>query len=245
MHLIYVDESYDQTRFVTTGMVVEDASWRSVFVATKAFRAQLKADHGIRISAELHAKEFVRDCSDGISSRKIGQAERRLIFDKVLRHMASQPVALVNVCLDVVKCGGVTRAHQWAVERLANRVQTMMRVAGSHALAIFDEGKEREIRRLVRRMSVFNPIPSAYGGWQNGASMQSIVLDRFIDDPFFKSSAASYFLQMVDFSAWALLKREVAPSPFIARMKYEKAHKLLEPICFRKASKSDPLGIVR
>lgn len=66
-----------------------------------------------------------------------------------------------------------------------------------------------------------------------------------IEDPFFKSSSASYFLQLVDFAAWSLLKREVAPSPFIARFDYQRAHRLLEPICFKKASRLDPLGIVR
>lgn len=245
LHLIYVDESYDQSRFVMTGLVVEDASWRAVFNATKAFRQRLKADYGIRLSAELHAKDFVRDCSDGVSIRKLSQSERRHIFDLVLAHMSSQPIALLNVCLDVARFGGVTATHRIAVERLANRVQTMTRVAGSYAIGIFDEGKEAEVRRLVRRMSVYNPIPSAFGGWTNGTGMKNIVLDRFLEDPFFKSSHASYFLQLVDFAAWSLLKREVAPSPFIARFEYQRAHQLLEPICFRPASRNDRLGIVR
>ena len=245
MHLFYTDESYDQQRFVMTALGVEDAAWRPAFEATKTFRRRLRDVYGIRLRSELHAKEFVRDCSDNVSTRKLGQADRRVIFGEVLDHMASLPITLINVCLEVPRFGSTDAAHIIAVERLANRIQVMMRVTGSHAVGIFDEGKEQEIQKIVRRMGVFNPIPSAFGGWAGGNAYKNLVLDRFLEDPVFKSSASSYFLQMVDFAAWSLLKREVPPTRFIARFGYEQVHTKLEPICLRAASRKDPLGIVR
>lgn len=245
MHILYVDESYDHQKFVLTALCIEDVAWRQTFDAVKAFRRELKANWGIRISSELHAKVFVRDCSDNVSTRKLSQPERRQIFGLVMDHMAGLQITLLNVCLDVPKWGSTSKAHSIAVERLANRVQTMMRVTGSHAIVVFDEGKEDEIRKIVRRMNVFNPIPSAYGAWDGGAGYKNIVLDRFIEDVWFKESKSSFFLQLVDFAAWSLLKAEVPTTPFIAKFGYEAMHARLHPICFRPASKKDPLGIVR
>ena len=245
MHILYVDESYDHQKFVMTALCIEDVAWRQTFDAMKAFRQQLKTDWGIKISSELHAKVFVRDCSDKVSTRKLSQPERRQIFELVMNHIAGLQVVLLNVCLDVPRWGGTARAHAIAVERLSNRVQTMMRATGSHAIVVFDEGKEAEIRKTVRRMNVFNPIPSAYGAWDGGAAYRNIVLDRFIEDVWFKESKSSFFLQLVDFAAWALLKSEVPPTPFIARFGYQTMHALVHPICFRPASRRDPLGIVR
>lgn len=245
MHILYVDESYDDRKFVMTALCVEDVAWRQTFDAIKAFRRELKTAWGIRISSELHAKVFVRDCSDNVSTRKLSQAERRLIFEQVLNCMAGLQIVLLNVCLEVPRWGSTNKAHAIAVERLANRVQTMMRATGSHAIVVFDEGKEAEIRKTVRRMNVFNPIPSAYGSWDGGAGYKNIVLDRFIEDVWFKESKRSYFLQLVDFAAWALLKAEVPTTPFITKFGYETMHAHLHQICFRPASRRDPLGIVR
>lgn len=245
MHLFYADESYDQHKFVLTALCVEDISWRAAFDLTKAFRRTLKASRGIKMHAEIHAHSFIRDCSDGISTNKLSLADRRQIFEEIVRHIATLPAVLFNVCLDVQRFGGTERTHAIAVERLANRIQTMMRVTKSHAIVIFDEGKEREVTKIIRRLNVFNPIPSAYGWWDGSGEHRNIVLDRFIEDPLFKPSASSYFLQLVDVAAFTLLKQETPPAPFIARWGYDTLFPLLHPACFRPASRKDPHGIVR
>lgn len=244
MHTFYVDESYDESWFVLTAVCVEDVSWRAAFEKTKQFRRELKQNFGIKIRSELHAKVFIRDCSDSISDRKLGLHERRAIFELALKHISSLPIVTLNICLSIVKCGGLQRTHQFAVERLSNRVQTMMRATRSYAFVVFDEGKEKEIRGVIRRMSVFNPVPSAYGQWAEGTH-RNIVLDRFIEDPFFKPSHASYFLQWADFAAFALLKQETTVFPFIGRWGYNTLFPILHPICFQPASRRDPHGIVR
>jgi hypothetical protein len=57
-------------------------------------------------------------------------------------------------------------------------------------------------------MTVVNYIPSQFGGWPGGAASKNITITRIIEDPVFKDSAASYFLQMCDFAAFTLLKRD-------------------------------------
>jgi hypothetical protein len=237
MHFFYVDESYDQTKFVMTALCMEDAAWRANFDATKKFRQDLKAQYGIKISRELHATRFIRDRNDGISTNRLDHAARRTIFELTLAHLAGLNLTAFNVCLDVAKWGGTNEAHRIAIERLANRVQATMRAVKSNAIVFFDEGKETEIRKLVRKMGVFNPIPSAFGVWQDGAPSKNIVLDRVLEDPIFKDSRASYFLQLADFAAF--------PANFIGKFGYHTLFPVLHPICFKKASAKDPFGIVR
>lgn len=244
MHTFYADESWDQAKFVLTALCIEDASWRAAFDATKTFRQTLKTNYGIKMSAELHAHSFVRKVDDGVSSRVISLDTRRQIYEQVLRHITTLPLVLFNVVMGVPRWGSASQAHAIAIERLSNRAQRMMRGVGSHAVVIFDKGKEAEITRIVRRLNVFNPIPSAFGGWPEGAH-RNIVLDRFIDDAVFKDSRRSYFLQLADFVAWALLKSEVTPTGFVEQRGYHQLFEILDPVCFRRPSRRDPRGIVR
>jgi hypothetical protein len=114
------------------------------------------------------------------------------------------------------------------------------------AVLIADEGREHEIRTTLRRMHVFNPIPSQFGSWGAAGSTKNIPTRHVIEDPIFRRSADSYFLQVVDCVAFALLKKEVPPTPRIRKYGVDK---MFEPtlggICFKKASLGDPLGIVR
>ena len=47
-------------------------------------------------------------------------------------------------------------------------------------------------------MHVFNPIPSQFGEWSPGQKAKNITVDRIIEDPIFKASHHSYFVQLVD-----------------------------------------------
>ena len=114
------------------------------------------------------------------------------------------------------------------------------------ALVFADEGRELEITKALRKMSVYNPIPSRVGDWGGGVKSKNIPIQRIIEDPVFKKSHQSYFIQLADAVAFALLKREVVPTPHVKKYEIDRMfEKRLAGVCFRKASPSDPLGIVR
>ena len=247
MHLFYADESYDAQRFVMTAMRVAAAEWRDVFQRIKDFRSQLRSEYGIKLKTELHAQTFIRHCSDGASTRKLSIADRREVFEETLRFTSGLPVEIINVSLETASYSDSNAAHSAALERIFNRVHTnVSRLSpSSHALLIFDTGKERQITALARKLSVFNHIPSQFDRWQDGSRTRNIVTDRIVEDPVFRDSKQSYFLQLVDFAAFALLKHEVAPTEFIARWNYHELFTLLEPVLCRAATYRNPLGIVR
>ena len=111
----------------------------------------------------------------------------------------------------------------------------------SHAILICDEGKETIYTRLLRRMGVYNPIPSMLGSWPEGTVTRNIPVDLILEDPFFKVSQRSYFIQLVDFCAYALLRKE---RPVASKTRYgiDAAFDILDPILFRGATQYDRAG---
>jgi hypothetical protein len=116
----------------------------------------------------------------------------------------------------------------------------------SRALIFADQGSEQEITKALRRMHVFNPIPSRFGHWPDSRKSKNIPVERVIEDPVFKQSHQSYFIQLADCVAFSLLKREVPPTPLVRKYGI---HRMFERsmggVCLRAASPQDPLGIVR
>jgi hypothetical protein len=108
-----------------------------------------------------------------------------------------------------------------------------------------DEGKEDQIIRAFRKMGVFNPIPSQYGRWPSGAT-KNIPIKRIVEEPIFKKSHQSFLIQLADCVAFALLKKE---TPLVFETSKHGVptlfKKCLSKACFKLASPSDELGIVR
>ena len=94
-------------------------------------------------------------------------------------------------------------------------------------------------------MAVFNPIPSMFGRWPTGLT-RNVIIDRLIDDLFYRRAKESYFIQIVDFCAYALLRSEKHLASKNA-LNIHQAFDVLAPICQVQCFKSDPrkLGIIR
>jgi hypothetical protein len=246
MHVFYVDESYDDQNFVVSAVGFRAENWRFLLTSIQEFRGYLRATFGIKVTREIHASRFIRDCSDQISSRKLNLGERKHAFELCLRHIASldNQIRIMNVCLTVP---GRDRdlTHMYAIQRIINRIERTMNAKNSQAIIVFDEGKEPQITRQLRRMAVFNPIPSRFGAWGDGAAYRNITLARVIEDPVFRPSHRSYFLQCADHVAFTLLKRESTPTPFVRTWGYHRLFPILNPVRFLPAAPRDPDGIVR
>ncbi len=236
MYLIYIDDSYDKPTYCFSALAIRADYWLDTFKEIKHWRRDLRDSDGIFITKEFHAWRFISG-RGRLATSIIGKWRRAQIFREALLFLSQlSSVRLFNVCLD---------QQYWAFERLLNRINRTMRAWRSHAILVCDEGKEDIYTKLTRKMSVHNPIPSQFGIWiDTGRFTKNIPIDRIIEDPFFKSSEKSYFIQMADFCAYALLRKE---KPIEARKKYgiHTAFSLLHPICVKVANPADPYGIIR
>jgi hypothetical protein len=236
----------------------------------------LKKDHGIFLRKEIHARDLIAGrgrISDRVISKwqrsrifhgmlsLVGSLPNMMIFNVCLPqagHADPQLVAwdrLMNraerTMLEFENRETLIRKSLLAdaSKGLGDRtelLETRLNIYRSRAVVLADEGREHEITKAVRKMHRFNPIPSMLGAWSSGKYTKSITIDRIIEDPVFKQSDRSYFIQLADCVAFALLKREVPPTPRV--LKYginEMFDEVLSSVCFKPASPGDPLGIVR
>lgn len=128
----------------------------------------------------------------------------------------------------------------------ADKISQRLNDFQTRAVIFADEGREREITSAMRKMHIINYIPSKFGDWGLGNYTKNIQTAHLIEDPIFKKSERSYFIQLADCVAFGLLKREVAATPNVARYGIDKMFEdALSGVCYRKCSPNDPLGIVR
>jgi hypothetical protein len=235
--LVYIDDSRDEELCACSALAIPAEQWRACFQQVRAFRRALRERDGIYVYKELHAWKLVSG-RGRIGDRVVPKGRRCQIFKDALHLITTLPGAQVfNACFG-------SKEDEIAYERLLNRINRTMKEWNSHAVLFWDEGKEAQHRRLTRRMGVHNPIPSAYGIWETGALTKNIPLEYILEDPVFKPSEQSYFIQLTDFIAFALLRRE-HPIPSRSRYGLDKAFDALAPALVTAASRTDAEGIIR
>jgi hypothetical protein len=240
MYIVYIDESADQTAGVATisALAVPAGSWAAAFARLRRFRHELRRSDDIYVQKELHAWKLVSG-RGAIAPRVVTKHRRCEIFREHVRLATELPgAALLNaVC--------PTKGVEHAMERLLTRLNRCAAADRDCFLVVCDQGKEVVYTRLARRMRVQDPFASCCGTCDEaGSAPGSIPLDRLVEDPFFKDSAQSYFIQLVDMCCYALLRREV---PVESRSRYgvHTAFDQLSPILRREAGAADPEGILR
>ena len=113
----------------------------------------------------------------------------------------------------------------------------MSRMSGdmkSRTAEIFTEGAA-----AFRRMRAYNPIPNRGGvGYRNARVL------NMVEDPNFRDSADSQYVQACDLIAY-LLHQQLTPNSYMRKRGGANYFQRLDPILCKVASRTDPQGIVR
>jgi hypothetical protein len=229
MHLVYIDDSYERPYITVAAIAIPAAQWRDCFALVREWRHKLKITDGILINREFHATEFVAG-RGRLGPKIITKHRRSQIFHSAFVLMNSIPsLRMFSACR--------SDNADWAFERLITRIHKTMEAWDSYALLICDEGKEVEYTRLSRKLAVFNPI-------RVGPYLNNVATKRILEDPFFKKSDRSYFIQLADFCSYGLLRRE---KRLASKDKYgiHKGFDCLANVVVREASPRDPMGVIR
>ncbi len=238
MRFVYIDDSKSDDKSVFAALSIPADRWREAKQHIDNFRHELRDSDGIFIRKEFHATDFVRG-KGRLAPSTVIKHRRAEIFRETLQMIAGLPEARLMVAV------GPKKWEHWALERLLTRIDTAAeRTWRSEAMIICDEGQEEEFIRLQRRIGTYNPIQSQYGRWDNGLAWKNIPVHRIVEDPVFRRSSDSWFVQAVDFCAYAFLRKE-EPTAHILRYDLHTAFDLLDPILVKEACKNDPQGIIR
>lgn len=235
MHFIYIDDSKDQKLACFSALIMPTAAWRPNLDAVLSIRRKMRASDGIYMRKELHGTEW-NGGKGRLAPHPIGKGRRAQLFDFFLNELAQlQNLKIINAA---VPYGEDERAFEY----MMNRIQKNMAVASSECIILSDEGKNYD--KLLRKMRVYNHIPSRLGQWETGKPSKNIVTDRILEDIVYRDSRKSYFIQAADFCAYALLRHE-SHLPSKNAYGLHLSFKLLIPILVRQANAKDSLGIIR
>jgi len=250
MYIMYVDESGDSglngsptQYFSLTGITVHESRWRDLHQQLVAFRKTMKTVHGLPTRLEIHASEYIR------SPPIYGMAKhvRLSILRQYLDELAKMNfISITGVVVD--KHGKppeydvFTSAWQALFQRFENTIK-YGNFPGAHrgdkGMLIVDNTDGRKLQRLVRKMSAYNPIPSRFGG-----GFRDIPIIRVIEDPNYRDSSQSYFIQSCDVCAY-FLQQKHAPCSYVKKNSARHYYNRLSPVLNTRASQANGLGIVQ
>lgn len=233
--LIYIDESYDDTHYAYSAIFVPIEEWNNIFQKVLLWRKGLHQNHGIDVNGEIHSTEFVGGRGQPITNRD--KNYRAKLFNSFLEMIEGLPsIKIIN---------GITGNklhHETLFKYIVTRINTNLKYENALGILICDEGNENKLVSMVRSLKKENQIWSAY----SYGTHLSCPLDRIVEDPLFKTSKSSYFIQLADMVAFSLLRNE---KPIIGKTlpDVQQAFEHLDNVLVKQAFKNDirGKGIVR
>jgi hypothetical protein len=248
---MYVDESGDSgayvpgptpnsKHYILSGLIIHQNDWLISLDGLKSFRRRIRTTLGLNSRVELHASELVR-IQNNEAYRRIKKYHRIEILKRFLLEIPAvcNNSRVINICLRKTELSSETDIQILSWSRLIQRFDTFLKKTGKdNGVIISDATEEKDIRQLLRRMRIYNSVPSHFGGYYAAPT------DNILEDPFMRNSKHSYFIQAADAIAYSLYRREY-PKGSLKKYQIERFFDFLEPILLTEANRSDPRGIVR
>lgn len=103
-----------------------------------------------------------------------------------------------------------------------------------------DHTEDKKLIQLLRSMRRYNPISNQS---QFTSGYRNLALGNILEDPNFRNSADSYWVQAADLAAF-LLYQSIVPNSYMRKKSGQNYFSRLDGILCRVASSSDPQGIV-
>ena len=247
MFIAYVDESGDAghnvaitSYFTLSGIILADSNWKIFLEKVKAFRQGLKRDFGLTSKADLRATDLWRSGGD-FRELKLPYANQVEIFERTAELLrSSQEIVILNVSINKgsPNLPSTAKVSEIAWTMFLQRYENwLIKRKQELGIVINDEGYDKMLRLLSRKMRVYNPIPSHFGSYRN------IPVVKIIEDPFPRHSQDSYFVQLADMSAYlARLRHDHTPSQ--AKAGLHKLYKRIKPRYMLEASKKIVMGLL-
>lgn len=214
MKLIYLDESgtfadhltaaelrtnkRKSSHFVLSALIVDLENWELVFNRLKTLRADIRRNYNIKKSEQIHAHELIGGSGvwRHIKYKHLTSPKRRKLLRYLLENYSQWPeIKIITACVQKLTSFpsiNPESAREIAYQNLFNRIE---RTLGDEPYIVIVDGQEDfEVIKILRKMKVINYI--------SGSNMP---IKSSIEDPLFKLSRNSYFLQLIDHIAYATL----------------------------------------
>jgi len=254
MYLMYVDESGDSglnnspTRyFVLTGMVVHELRWHEMLNRLIGFRTRMREHFGMLMREEIHAGQMISRPGPLV---RIRRNDRLTIIRHMLDELSDMNfLSLINVRVDKngkpADYDPFEKAWQALIQRFENTLNHRNFPGPANAddkgMIFCDETDEASLRRLYRKMRIYNPVPNMRA--IHGIGYRQLPLLRVVEDPNIRRSHHSYFIQAADVAAFAAYQW-YAPSKFVRKKGAKNYFTRLDKVLCKVASPFNRFGVV-
>lgn len=253
MFMIYVDESGDpgltnshSDYFILSGLVVHELRWGTYLNQLIDFRRRMQATFGLRLREEIHASKMIVRPGKLV---RIKRNDRLTILRFFANELAIMPH--LNVINVVVKKADKQSGYDpfimaWRalLQRFENTISNRNFPGPTNpderGLVFPDNTADKKLTQLLRQMRRYNPIPNQL---QYGVGYRNLLIGNVIEDPNFRDSEHSLFIQAADLIAY-LLNQKLTPNSYFRQKGARNYFDRLDPILCKVASRTDPQGIV-
>lgn len=254
MFFMYVDESGDvglnnsmTDHFVLTGLVIHELRWLTYLEQLIDFRQRMRKTFGLKLREEMHASAMISNPGPLVRIKRHDRLTIMRMFADELATMID--MNLVCVVVDKSNKGAGYDVFSNAWRALIQRFENTMshnnfpgpRNPDERGLLFCDHTDDKKLTDLLRRMRRFNPITNRC---EYGPGYRNLTLARVTEDPNFRDSAHSYFIQAADLAAY-LLYQQICPNAYMRRKSGQNYFNRMSPIFCTVASRNDARGIVR
>lgn len=221
MYLVYIDDSGDTgfksagsptDAFILSAVIVKDEDWLNTLDQIISFRRFLFQNFGLRQRDELKAGYLIHGTGP-FSKLRTSEAARMRIYKQTLRFQ--QKLGTIKtwaILIDKDKWEGKgwnigIRDVAW--ENMIQRIEAYTRYGKENCMIFPDEGHPAFVRGMFRRMRRFNLVQSAYEPGRKLSRPATFI----VEDPNYRHSNESYFVQLADMNAYAAY-RHIFPESY-------------------------------
>ena len=221
MYMVYIDDSGDTgfksrgsrtDAFVLAAVLIRDTDWLRTLDELINFRRFLRRSFGVQTRAELKAGYFIHGTGP-FSTLNLSEEARMRVYKMSLRFQ--EKVGTIKTWAVVVDKDKF-ESKRWrlevrdmAWENMIQRLERFTAACDEPCVVFPDEGHPAYVQKLFRKMRRFSRPASAF--------VPGTTLNRpaalILEDPNFRRSNESYFVQLADFNAYAA-HRHIFPKSY-------------------------------
>lgn len=237
MYFCYVDESGDgglfdiakpnatgSPYFIIIGLIIHASQWKASLDLLKAYRKRLAAHAYLRYDTEFHCSELI-DPHKIKEFTQISVAERWKLIEGFAETIGNNKAfSIIGIVID--KKTSQLKPGEYLITTITKLYQAFDEFLKAHqqnGIVLFDRANEKHISTHVRKLM---------GTASAGQSIEGIKIGWVIEDPFFRASQDSMFIQAADVVAFTLKEKNF---PQASRKKFHADKifmKKMTSICF-------------
>lgn len=223
---MYVDESGDSgminspTRyFVLTGLVIHELRWQTNLEQIVGFRQRMRDNFGLRMREEIHTAALINKPGE---LTRIKRNDRLTIIRAFANELAKMTdLNIINVVVDKQDKPADYDPFTMAWRALTQRFENTLSHRNfpgpvnpdERGMVFADHTDDKKLMQLLRQMRRYNPVPNQPSF---GLGYRNLILTKLIEDPSFRDSEHSYFVQAADLAAFLLYQR-LTPSNYMRK----------------------------